>query len=250
MHMPRILVASVALATVLPLSPSVSAADADRGAQQRRPGAGVLYLFDSRESLVGGSRVLDSMGRRNDGSVVAANGGQVTSVRHHRGWAARFPGRCVQQGCPRAFVSTPNRRGLNPGRRAFSFGAQVRVSADSTAAKSTVIQKGRYTNPRGRWRLRLDWADARPYCLVRGTAGTVLMRSRTGIADGRWHSVACVRTADMVRLVVDGEVVRAKEGRTGRVANRAPVSIGGFATVARSNQFFGTLDRVYLRTRR
>jgi hypothetical protein len=182
---------------------------------------------------------------------LASDGGHLTPVKHRRGHAAQFPARCLQQGCARAIISTPSRRSLNAGGHQFSFGAQVRVAEDrAPATTSTIIQKGSSSSSNGRWRLRLNRMQGKPYCLVKGTKGFLRMHSPTGIVDGTWHQLTCVRKGRSVTLFVDGEVVAARTGPIGRVSNGAPIRVGGINTVTKTNQFFGRLDNVKLRIRR
>lgn len=232
---------AVSLAVVLIVPTGLASGQTQTDPSPERATANrLLYTFEHGESLTAGSAVIDSAGFADNGRVVAANGGDLTSVRHRSGHAARFPRTCVQQGCPRAIISTRSRTSLNARGHTFSFGAQVRVNENRTAFKSTVIQKGSYRSPRGRWRLRLDRQDARPYCLVLGSKGFLRLRDATGIADGHWHSLSCTRAGQSVRLAVDGVVVAEKVGPTGRVSNRAPIRVGGINTVTKNNQFFGT----------
>jgi hypothetical protein len=234
----------------IPVSASTASTNQDSVTERRVDRTELLYTFDNRESLQAGTRVLDSAGPyRDNGWVTTANGGRLTSVRHGGGRAARFPAPCPDRGCPRAIISTPHRRALNSGIRPFSFGAQVRVSPKRTAFTSSIIRKGDFPTA-GRWRLRIDRAEGFPYCAVAGSAGTVVMRSPIGIADGQWHSVRCTRRGKTVRLAVDGRLVAAKVGPIGVVRNVDPVLIGGVNTRTRNNQFSGTLDNVHLRIRR
>jgi hypothetical protein len=249
--MRKTLLLAVAMATLtFPMSSSTAGPISDSGGERRAYRTELAYTFDNGESLRPGTRVVDSAGRyRDNGRVTTANGGRLTPVRHRGGRAAAFPNPCPDRGCPRAIIATPNRRGLNPGVRAFSFGAQIRVNPNRTAFKSSIIRKGDFPRP-GRWRLRVDRAEGFPYCSIAGTAGAVRMRSLVGIADGQWHRVRCARRGRSVRLVVDGRVVRAKVGPIGAVRSPQPILIGGVSTGVRNNQFSGSLDNVYLSIRR
>jgi hypothetical protein len=245
------LLIAVAMATLtIPVSASTASTNQDSVAERRTPRAELLYTFDNRESLQADTRLLDSAGPyRDNGWVKTANGGRLVPRRHGAGRAVGFPSPCPDPGCPRAIISTPHRKALNPGIRPFSFGAQIRLSPNRTAFTSTIIRKGDFPTA-GRWRLRVDRAEGFPYCAVSGTAGTVVMRSLAGIADGQWHTVRCARRGPTLRLIVDGTIVRTKVGPIGVVRNAHPVLIGGTSTRVRNNQFSGTLDNVHLRIRR
>lgn len=167
----RRLTVAVAACSLLPVmgsvswQPSAQAGDALAG----HPATRLLFTFDNGESLAPGSRVKDVAGVPDNGRVVTADGGRLRPVDHRKGRAAQFPRRCLERGCPRAIIAVHNRKALNPHRNAFSFGAQVRIKADQTAKTSTIVQKGDYDSRRGRWRLRVNRSEAKPYCLVKGS---------------------------------------------------------------------------------
>jgi hypothetical protein len=211
-------------------------------------GTRLLFTFN-HDSLSGGSRVTDTAGRPDDGRVLTGQGGTIRPVSHGQGKAAQFPAPCVDPGCPRAIINVRDKPRLNPGDQRFSFGAEVRLSAKQAVWRSTIIQKGKYFSQRGRWRLRVDGDSGRPYCLVKGTKGLLRIRAENGIANGAWHQLTCTRKGPTLRLFVDGSLRASKTGPIGRVANGAPIRVGGFATFRNNNQFFGGLDDVFLRVR-
>jgi hypothetical protein len=239
--------ASGAVALLVPTAvASGDTGDARRGATDTR----LMFTFEHGESLRAGSTVVDSAGAPNNGKVLSANGGRLRAVKHRSGHAAQFPDRCLEQGCPRAIISTPSRKSLNARGRQFSFGAQIRVRPSrAPASTSTIIQKGSPSTAK-RWRLRINGPQGKPYCFVSGTKGMARMHSSTGVADGKWHRLTCSPKGQSVRLFVDGDVVAEKTGPIGRVSNRGPVRVGGISTVTKNNQFFGRLDKVHLRIRR
>lgn len=243
-------IVSLLTCTAVALPMQGAAADPTAADAAARASTRLTYTFQNGESLRAGTRVVDSAGARDNGRVVAANGGRLFPVRHGSGRAAQFPDKCVESGCPRAIIVTPHRKPLNPQRRPFRFGAEVRVAPDRTAFTSTIVQKGDFDSPNGRWRLRVNRSTAKPYCLVKGTKGFVRVRAPQGIADSRWHALSCSRQGRTVRLRVDGSVVAQGSGPIGRVANRAPIKIGGTGTFTKNNQFYGRLDRVQLRVGR
>jgi hypothetical protein len=249
--MGKILLLAVAIATLTtPVNSSAAETSAGNNSERRVYRTELAYTFDHGESLRSGTRVVDSAGRyRDHGRVTTANGGRLTPVRHRGGRAAGFPDPCTDRGCPRAIISTPNRRALNPGVRPFAFGAQVRVNPNRTAFRSVIIRKGDFPQ-QGRWRLRIDGDEGVPYCSVAGSAGAVRVRSRIGIANGEWHSLSCARRGRSLRILVDGGVVASRIGPIGAVRSPQPVLIGGVSTGVRNNQFSGSLDNAYLRIRR
>jgi hypothetical protein len=242
-----LLAALVALPGQAGAAPTPATAPPTSSAQQQATsGTRLLFTFN-QDSLSGGTRVTDSAGRPDNGRVLTGQGGAIKPVAHGQGKAAQFPARCLNAGCPRAIINVADKPRLNPDGRRFSFGAEVHLTPQQAVWRSTVIQKGKYSSPRGRWRLRVDGDTGRPYCLVKGTKGLVRIRAERGIANGAWHQLTCTRRGPSLRLLVDGSVVASKTGPIGRVANGAPIRVGGFATFRNNNQFFGRMDNVFLR---
>jgi hypothetical protein len=160
---------------------------------------------------------------------------------------------CRKASCARAIISIGDATGLNPGSASFDFGAHVRVTGSQVAAKrdSNLIQKGLWADS-SQWKLQLDGSRGVPACVIggmrSGTFHRVLIKSTSGIADGTWHALRCERTATTVRLVVDGKVKARASFNAVKLNDSSPVTIGGRAPAQSGNdQFFGTLDDVYMR---
>jgi hypothetical protein len=253
--MTRKFLCALGLAATLPLSlalvgPAV-AAPSMAAADQAAPYA-LRFTFDNGETLSAGSRVIDSSGLGNNGTVRGVNGGRLRSVKGYSGRSAQFPTPCRESTCARAVISVPNGSGLNPGLADFSFGVAVRVTRSQVAKgyDSNLIQKGLWSSP-SQWKLQLDGARAWPVCVFAGMRDGAFRRvslmSGSGIADGEWHKLSCERTATTVRLVVDAKVTVRVSFRAVRLSDSSAVTIGGRAPVKSDNdQFFGTMDRVFV----
>jgi hypothetical protein len=181
------------------------------------------------------------------GVLVARSSGGGTV--HVGGGLVAFPNRCAparHTPCPRAILQAADQPALDPGTRAFHYGATLRLPAGQTSAGSNVIQKG-YADARSQWKLQIDGFGGLPSCVLvgRGSSRVHLVRAPVTIADGRWHRVSCWRGTGVLQIDVDG-VTR------GRVAipvglsigNDMPVRIGGKNPQQRNDQFHGQLDEV------
>ena len=203
------------------------------------------FTFDRRESLRAGTTVRDVSGHRNHGTVKTSNGGHLRKVNGAPGKAAKFP--CI--GCGRALINVPDRRNLDPGRNPFWFGASVKV-ADREARRGNdpnILQKCLISQPGTRWKLEL--IGSRPQCTIRGSAGQLVVRATQHVDNATWHQLQCRRQNGVVSLWIDGAVAAQKTGRTGRVANSAPVRIGAkaLASGGGNDQYHGRLDSVFLK---
>ena len=220
-------------------------------ASEARTSDGFGLNFDNGESLRPGSWVRDITGHGHRATVVVSDGGRLTRVKGVRGsTAAGFPGTCGS--CGRAILEIADRPALDPRRSAVRFGAAVRVTARRAPHGSdpNIVQKGLARTSGGQ--LKLELIGARPRCVVMGRAGGVSTARGPSVADGRWHHLACSRRGRVVALHIDGTVAAQKHGATGRIANAAPVRIGGKAVghAGDDDQFHGRLDNVFLRITR
>jgi hypothetical protein len=133
---------------------------------------------------------------------------------------------------------------LDPGSGDYAMTVRLRT----TRPQGNVVQKGQAPSTGGYFKIDMD--EGRVACLFMGSAGSVHLRSPASIADGVWHEVRCVRTADEVVLSIDSIVVDRRRGATGTVANTWPVTIAGKSGCNQvsvgCDYFSGDIDRVLL----
>ncbi|HSS67135.1 MAG TPA: LamG-like jellyroll fold domain-containing protein [Nocardioidaceae bacterium] len=198
-----------------------------------------MLTFDHRESLKTGTRVVDASGHGHAG-VVMTHGGRITAKPGVSRRAAQFPPK------GRAIVQIANGKGLNPRHRSFVFGGALRVGAKHAVRGSNIVQKGFYNQAGGQYKLQLA-AGGVPVCVVFGDAGRIKTVANRGVANGHWHRVSCARTPTGVVVWIDGRRAGSTAGLTGRIANDAPINIGGKKVTAGNKQFRGRVDNVYMR---
>jgi Laminin G domain len=122
---------------------------------------------------------------------------------------------------PQHLVTVPDSSALDPGDRDYAVSLRLRT----TGKFGNIVQKGQATVSGGNFKLQIP--NGIVQCLYRGSVTTLLVSSKRRLNDGRWHTVKCERTSSGVTLTVDGTVEARRSGRTGRIANSWPVSIGG-----------------------
>ncbi len=185
-------------------------------------------------------------------SVLAANGGALTTVAHGGNYAIGFPARCANPGaatCERAILQTSgNLDKLNPGQQRIRFGADIRMSGAQTSDGENVVQKG-YSTGGSEYKLQVDGDAGRPSCAVVGTASAriFLARSSVSIDDGGWHTVSCDLHAGVLSITVDGTVRgTVAVPVTTTISNEDGLRIGGKGKSANNDQFSGELDNVWV----
>jgi hypothetical protein len=214
------------------------------GAHQRHRvprGTHMLLTFDHNKSLKRGTVIRDDSGHRHRGVVLTAHGGSIRSVPgvFHR--AAGFPVRC----CGRAIIQVADRKGLDPRRRPFVFGAAVKLGHVQARGDSNVVQKGFFRQAGGQYKLQLDAGV--PSCVMYGGKGRVILAGRKSVADRSWHRLSCLRTPTRIQLRVDGKVVAGAKATVGFIGNDAPIRIGGKKIKRGNDQYHGAIDSVFLR---
>jgi hypothetical protein len=178
-----------------------------------------VALWEMNESA-GARTMIDDSGHHHNGRI----GREVAvGVRSSGATAYRF-GRLqpdTPPPHPDHVVTVADDSDLDPGTRDYAVTLRLR----STDYFGNVVQKGQATVPGGSWKIQFPSGIVQ--CWFRGSSGQVLVSSPRRYNDGAWHTIRCERTYDAVTLIVDGSTVARKSGRTGRIANSWPISIGG-----------------------
>ncbi|WP_117211971.1 LamG-like jellyroll fold domain-containing protein [Allorhizocola rhizosphaerae] len=205
-----------------------------------------LVRFDFTDgSLVesGGRLVLRS---------AAMGGGEVMLVPQGDGWALEFPQVCSSPptACPRVILESDRVDWLNPGTQPVKWGAKVQMASDRVSEGANVVQKG-LSAVGTQFKLQVDGAAGHPSCVMSGPIDGVhrifVALSHRGIADSRWHEIACERDGEALRLFIDG-VMDAETivPSTLSIVNDLPLRVGGKGVGPHNDQFHGVLDNVFV----
>jgi len=190
----------------------------------------------------------DLSGRGMTLRVRAADGGTVRYVPHGTGRAVAFPARCRTgvTTCPRAILEGGDDADLDPGTRAFRFGATVRATPEQVGTGANVMQKGVATTE-SQWKLQVG-QRGRPSCVLvgRGSTRIYLVRATVRVTDGAWHAISCRRSGTSLSIAVDGTTRGTTVvPSTVNIGNTLPLRLGGRNLTTRSDQFGGAIDDVY-----
>ena len=135
---------------------------------------------------------------------------------------------------------------LNPGVADYS----ITFTARWTAPFGNIMQKGQANVAGGRWKLQVPKGIVQ--CLFQGSAGQVGVGSGRPLNDGAWHTVTCARSSAGVTMWVDGVQVAHKNGPTGNIANKTPMTMGGKPdcdqVTVTCDYFNGEIDSVVIAT--
>jgi hypothetical protein len=143
---------------------------------------------------------------------------------------------------PGHIVTVPDSSALDPGTRDYAVTFRFRT----TGKFGNVVQKGQATVAGGNYKIQIPGGIVQ--CSYRGSAGAILISSPRRLNDGNWHTARCGRTRKGVDLLIDGALVAARAGWTGRIANSWPVTVGGKIDCDQvevgCDYYNGDLDRV------
>ncbi len=175
-------------------------------------------------------------------------GGTLIQMPRGDGWAIHFPARCHvdPKQCPRAILESGPAGVLNPGTRDVRWGASVQIMANETSDGANILQKGLATAGT-QFKLQVDGLEGHPSCVLAGPEGIFLALSHDGIADGKWHDLACERQKAQLTLYVDGKLAAQVTVPAGMsIVNEAPLRLGGKGHGPYNDQFHGTVDDVFV----
>jgi Concanavalin A-like lectin/glucanases superfamily len=177
---------------------------------------------------------------------------RLVSGRDDRGHGVAFPAPCPaspKPTCPKAIIEVAPDPALNPGTEEYEWGASVLLEADETSEGSNILQKGFSVGGGSQWKLQVDGKNGHPSCVVVGEGDAKIheVYGDSTIADGKWHDVACRRDGGELMISIDG--AKKKEvaiPKSLAISPVGPVRIGGKSLKPNNDQYFGTLDDVFV----
>ena len=179
---------------------------------------------------------------------------RLVTGRDQRGHGVAFPAPCPPADaltCPKAIIEVAEDAALDPGPEDYEWGASVLLEADQTSKGSNIVQKGFSVGGGSQWKLQVDGDNGHPSCVVVGEGESTIheIYADITVADGTWHDVSCRREGGKLVIRVDG----AKRKSTTipkdlTISPAGPMRIGGKSLKPNNDQYFGTLDDVYVST--
>jgi hypothetical protein len=205
----------------------------------------VRYDFDGGV----GRPITDHQGRH-ELRPLGANGGALRLVRQGSGLALAYPDRCRltrERDCPRAILEGARDDNLNPGTQRLRYGAEVRMTAADLADGANVVQKGYSVGRISQYKLQVDHRQGHPSCVLAGDGAIYRAEPAVDVADGRWHTLECLRFGNRLTLTIDNSPA-ATVGVPPElsIANAEPLRVGGKGTSKSNDQYAGEIDNVFI----
>jgi hypothetical protein len=180
--------------------------------------------------------------------AVVRNGGAIRTTPHGNGQALTFPPKCTGDSCPRIVLQADDTPDLNPGATPLRYGAGVLMSKAEGSAPENILQKGYAVG--GQYKLQVDGVSGKPSCGMsdRSAETVYVVRSRTSIADGKWHALECRRSGTTLSILVDDQTqATATIPANLSVVTEQPFSVGGKGAGVDNDQFHGSVDDVWIK---
>lgn len=216
----------------------------------------VLDFEKAAATLHAGDRIPSALPNGPRGEVAMAGPGErplrLVGGENKTGHAVAFPAPCPatrDKTCPKAIIEIYPDASVAPGTADFEWGASVRIDKRETAQGSNIVQKGFSLGGGSQWKLQMDGNKGHPSCVLVGQNDTQIheVYADVTIADGRWHNVSCRRAADELVITVDGTQHKSTLiPKDLTITPPGPVRIGGKDLKPDNDQYFGTLDDVYV----
>jgi hypothetical protein len=183
------------------------------------------------------TRLVDSSPNGNNGTTTA-----ITSVAGAVGKGYHFNGN-------NSVVTVPDAPSLDPGTATLRITARVKFTVVPSASVGDydLVRKGLAGTAGGDWKMEIFPASkgssvGPAYCLFQdANRATASIRDTRNLADGKWHTITCTKTASAISVTVDG-VTRSKAVRLGTINNAKPVTIG--AKPGGGDRYLGDMDEV------
>ena len=206
-------------------------------------GAAVLGVVALAPGVAAGSTV-SALWHMNEtsGTVMADSSGNGNNGTLHNVTlgAAGKSGKSYTFGGAKAksYVEVPNAASLNPGAANVDISLWLRTFSLPTSGDFDLVRKGTFQSTEYKIELLQSGAIT---CVFRGLSANRNATGGSGLNNGAWHHIECIKTASQVQLVIDGAVVKTSTGTVGSISNTFAVEIGAYPG---SDWYKGKLDEI------
>lgn len=174
-----------------------------------------------------GTTMVDSSGNGNNGTLHSVTLGAVGCS----GTAYTFN---------RSYAEVPDAPSLNPGSANIDISFCLATTSLPTSGDYDLVRKG--TASTQEYKIEL-LQSGQISCVFRGSTNHFNATGGSGLTDGAWHHIDCIKTSTQVQLVIDGSAVKTTTGAVGSISNTTAVEIGAYPG---SDWYKGQLDEVSL----
>lgn len=139
-----------------------------------------------------------------------------------------------------SYVSVPASASLNPGSSNITISFYLKTTHLPNSGDYDLVRKGDY--PAEEYKVEL-LPSGKIACTFHGSGASKNATGGSGLNNGAWHHVQCVKTASQIQTLVDGKVVATTTAAVGSISNTSGVDIGAHPG---SDWYNGELDEVQI----
>jgi hypothetical protein len=175
--------------------------------------------------------------------MIDATGKHPGTIKNVGLGSAGFAGTAYNFAGKPSYVSVSNAADLNPGTGAFTISLHLKFAKvpSSTVGDFDLIRKGLASTSGGSWKIEI-LRSGKALCNYRSPSNQGEISAGPNLADNKWHTISCARTATQVILTVDGTpyvLAKAVKG----ISNTSGVLVGAKNTTG-EDQTTAILDEV------
>jgi Concanavalin A-like lectin/glucanases superfamily len=174
-----------------------------------------------------GTLMYDSSGHGNNGTTHNVTPG-----------AAGVSGNAYSFNGKSSYAEAPNSSSLNPGSANISISFYLNTTHLPKTGDYDLVRKGDY--PAEDYKVEL-LPTGQIKCTFQGSASRSSATGGSGLNNGAWHHVQCIKTASQIQTVIDGKVAAITKATVGSISNTSPADIGAHPS---SDWYNGELDEV------
>lgn len=194
--------------------------------------AGVAAAATSQAALwhmdeTSGTTMIDSSGHGNNGTLHSVTLGATGTS----GYAYTFTGKP-------AYVSVPTAASLNPGSANINISFDLNTTSLPTSGDYDLVRKGVWTVQEYKVELL---QSGQIQCTFRGSTSKHNATGGSGLNNGAWHHIQCIKTTAQIQLIIDGKVAASTNATVGSISNSYDAEIGAYPG---SDWYKGKLDEV------
>jgi hypothetical protein len=192
---------------------------------QAQSAAGTWHMDETS-----GTTAFDSSGNGNNGALTAVS--FVSPGFDGTGGAYSFNGTSSK-------VLIPNSASLNPGTSNVSVTVHVEFTVIPPGSGDyDLLRKGKSIY----YKIEIA-TSGQARCQFHGSTDGRGLVFGPNLADGRWHTITCMKTSTGITGVVDGTYTKSKTVTIGSITNTVALSLGGKAE-GNEDQYRGVMDEV------
>ena len=115
----------------------------------------------------------------------------------------------------------PNSNALNPGNANVTISSYLNTTSLPKTGDYDLVRKG--DCPAQDYKVEL-LPSGQIKCTIQGSASRHSASGGSGLNNGKWHHVVCIKTASQIETVVNGTVVATTKAAVGSISDTTPLT--------------------------